>query len=82
MRRCEAKDVPIVSRVGDDEQHRVHARVATLQGKPPAERLHISNPGLGLRRDRPAPSLDDFVPRPEVTCDPERNLSQVAQAGR
>lgn len=53
------------------------ASVAALEGDPPVERLNITQARLGLDRDPPARTVNDFVPCTQVARHAEGHLGAM-----
>ena len=49
----QTKDVTVVARVGDDQEHPIDATIAALEGKAPEQSLDVAEPGLRVDGQRP-----------------------------
>jgi hypothetical protein len=78
-RRRGLERAPVSAGVGDEQDDHVDPAVPLLAVEPALEGLEIVERGLGFDGDPPLSTLDEQVPRSQVTADGQRDLCSASE---
>jgi len=79
VRAHQAENMPVVARIGDEQDHRLDARIPALEHLAPRECLDVTQPGLGINWDVPVRTANVGIPGTQIARDRQWDLSSPAE---